>query len=62
MRHDWIFEVLADMKSYADRHGLVALSAKVDETAAVARAEIAGAESDRAPNGKPSGDTSGKPN
>jgi hypothetical protein len=46
MRHEWLFDVLADMKVYAERHGLVALSAKVDETIEVAHAEIAAAEAD----------------
>lgn len=46
MAHDWILEVLEDMKSYADRHGMAALSAKVDETLAIARAEIAAAADD----------------
>jgi hypothetical protein len=44
MRHEWIFEVLTDMKAYAEKHGLIALCAKVDETLDVARAEIADAE------------------
>jgi len=43
-RHDWVFEVLSDLKDYADRHGLPALSAKTRETIAVARAEIDAAE------------------
>jgi predicted transcriptional regulator len=44
MGHDWMFEVLADMKSYAERHGFEALAAKIDETVAVARSEVAGAD------------------
>ncbi len=44
MPHEWIFEVLTDMKAYAEKHGLVALSAKIDETLDVARAEIDEAE------------------
>lgn len=45
-RHDWVFEVLSDLKDYAERNGLPALATKVDETVAVARAEIA-AEAER---------------
>jgi soluble cytochrome b562 len=41
MGHDWLFEVLADMKAYAERHGMSALAAKIDETEAVARADVA---------------------
>lgn len=40
MGHEWVIEVLSDLKSYADRHGLVALAAKADETLAIARVEI----------------------
>ena len=48
MGHDWLFEVLADMKAYALRHGLVGLAAQIDETEAVARREI---EADAPDNG-----------
>lgn len=44
MGHDWLFEVLADMKTYATRHGFSALATKIDEVEAVARAEIAGSD------------------
>lgn len=40
MGHDWLFEVLADMKAYALRHGLDGLAAQIEETEAVARREI----------------------
>ena len=40
MRHDWIFDVLKDLKSYAQANGLPALAAKADEALQVARAEI----------------------
>lgn len=43
MRHDWVFEVLRDMKSYALENDLPALAARVDEALAVAEAEIAAA-------------------
>lgn len=41
MRYDWIIEVLQDMKTFSERHGMVALARKVDETIRVAEAEIA---------------------
>lgn len=41
MGHDWLFEVLADMKTYAERHGMSALAAKIAETEEVARHEVA---------------------
>lgn len=41
MRHDWIFDVLTDLRSYAQKNGLPALAAQVEETLRVARAEVA---------------------
>ena len=41
MRHDWIFDVLSDLKAYAIKNDLPALAAKVDETLTLARAEVA---------------------
>ncbi len=43
MRHDWIFNVLRDLKTYAQANGLPALAQKVDEAMAVARIEADGA-------------------
>jgi len=40
MPHDWIFDVLADLKIYAERNGLSATAAKAAEALIVARAEI----------------------
>ncbi len=40
MRHDWVFDVLEDLKSYAMANGLPALAAKADEARKVAAAEI----------------------
>lgn len=40
MGHDWIFDVLADLRSYAEANGLTALAEKAAETLQVARAEI----------------------
>jgi len=40
MSHDWIFDVLTDLQSYALRHDLPALAAQADLALRVARAEI----------------------
>ncbi|RMD88859.1 MAG: hypothetical protein D6811_13235 [Alphaproteobacteria bacterium] len=39
MGHDWILDVLADLKAYACTNGLAALAAQLDETILVAAAE-----------------------
>ncbi len=44
MRHDWIFDVLSDLKAYALKNDLPALAAKAEEALIVARAEIAAGE------------------
>ena len=49
MRHDWILDVLTDLRSYAAQNGLMALSLKAEETLRVARAEIAAAARDDRP-------------
>ncbi|MEZ5797953.1 MAG: hypothetical protein R3D63_11015 [Paracoccaceae bacterium] len=41
MRHDWVFDVLKDLLSYARLHDLPALAAQVEMSLAVAQAEIA---------------------
>ena len=41
MAHDWVFDVLDDLKSYAVAHGLTALAAKADEALLIASIEIA---------------------
>ncbi len=41
MSHDWIFDVLRDLRAYALANGLPALAAKADEAIRVAEAEIA---------------------
>jgi hypothetical protein len=41
MTHDWVFDVLADLKTYAIANGLPALAAKTEETRHVALAEVA---------------------
>lgn len=39
MRHDWIFDVLSDLKTYAINNNLPALAVKVEEAIIIARAE-----------------------
>lgn len=41
MAHDWIFDVLADLKSYARQNGLAALAEQLDEVSLLAACEIA---------------------
>lgn len=43
-RHDWIFDVLKDLRTYAQANGLPALAAKADEALRIARAEISAAD------------------
>ena len=50
MPHDWIFEVLHDLRTYAQQNGLTALAAKTGEALDVARAELACA---KPPSGPP---------
>jgi hypothetical protein len=40
MAYDWIFDVLEDLKAFAQANGLTALAAKADEALAVARTEV----------------------
>ncbi len=40
MRHDWVFDVLSDLLSYATRNGLPLLAAKVLDAIDEARREI----------------------
>lgn len=42
MAHEWIFDVLNDMRSYAAKNGLPTLAIQLEETLRVARAEIGG--------------------
>ena len=46
MRHDWVFDVLRDLKAYAQTNGLTALAIKADEALRIARAEIVAAPGD----------------
>ncbi|MFN4172480.1 MAG: hypothetical protein ACK4GW_12085 [Pseudorhodobacter sp.] len=58
MRHDWIFEVLKDLQSYALRHDLPALAAQADLALRVARAEIDAADT-QGPTGDSTADEGG---
>jgi hypothetical protein len=40
MGHDWIIDVLTDLKTFAVANDLDALAAKLDDTQLVAKAEI----------------------
>ncbi len=44
MGYDWIFDVLEDLKSFAEANGLPALAAKADEAIKVATQEVAALE------------------
>jgi hypothetical protein len=41
MRNEWVFDVLSDLRSFAQKNGLPALAAQVEMALSVARAEIA---------------------
>lgn len=41
MRHDWVFDVLADLRAYALTNDLPRTAAAAEEALAVARREIA---------------------
>lgn len=51
MGHDWVFDVLEDLISYARANGLHALAAKAEETLKVATAEIRALEALDTPKG-----------
>lgn len=40
MSHDWIFDVLTDLRTYAQRNGLAKLATQVEAALLVAQAEI----------------------
>ncbi len=44
MQHDWILDVLADLKTFAKSNGLRALAEQLDDTTLIAAAEIASIE------------------
>ncbi len=41
MKNDWILDVLADLKMFANKNGLVALAEQLDDTTLVAATELA---------------------
>jgi predicted transcriptional regulator len=55
--HDWIIDVLEDLRTYAKSNGMTDLARKTDETLDVARQEIA----DKAQSGGQSGTGTGGP-
>ncbi len=56
MDHDWVFDVLKDLKSYAVANGLIQLAVKAEEALQVASAEIAALE--MTASARPAGQTS----
>lgn len=44
MAHDWILDVLADLKAYANKNGLSVLADELNETTLIAATEIASVE------------------
>ena len=42
MGYDWIFDVLEDLKSFAEANNMPALAAKADEALKVAKEEVSG--------------------
>jgi len=44
MAHDWILDVLADLKTYATKNGLSALAGELEEASFIAVTEIASTE------------------
>jgi hypothetical protein len=57
--HDWIIDVLEDLKTYAKRNGMAELAAKTDETLTVARQEIASKARSEGPTGTGAGGPQG---
>ncbi len=41
MGHDWILDVLADLKTYARSNGMLSLAAQLDDASFVAQVEVA---------------------
>jgi hypothetical protein len=57
MHHDWVFDVLSDLLSYATLNGLPRLAERVAEAMEVAREEVAAQGGpDDPPQSPPSGD------
>lgn len=51
MKDEWILDVIADLKRFADENGLTDLAEQLEQTQAVATIEIVGAPA--APIGRP---------
>jgi hypothetical protein len=51
MGHDWIYDVLKDLISYARANGLPAVAARTEELLEIARAEVAALDQMAAPKG-----------
>lgn len=63
MHHDWIFDVLEDLRSYAVQNGLPATAARAEEALRIARAEVAAVGDMGTPGAAHGGlTTSGRPN
>jgi len=56
MGHDWMFDVLQDLKDYALANGFLGLAAKVEEAQRIAKDEVS-AQSWRTTNEEPGGGT-----
>jgi len=41
MQNNWILDVLADLKTFAQANGMVALAEQLDDTALIAAADLA---------------------
>lgn len=41
MANEWILDVLADLKAFAQKNGLVALAEQLDDTTLIAASELA---------------------
>ena len=54
MSHDWVFEVLSDLATYAEANGLPRLARMAHEAEAVAREEIRALARDGAEEDEPS--------
>jgi len=58
MQHEWVFEVLRDLRDYARINGLPAVAGKAEEALVIAKAEISflsdpfAAKSETPPNGR----------
>ena len=54
MSHDWIIDVLADLRAYAEQNGLAKIAEKTEELLCIARDEIAGdlADGGNGPSGR----------